>query len=64
MKTIQNDLKIQLEKNAELKGLLKEAMYALCSYRVTNGKCANCPDAFYCKAKTLIPKIEAILKKK
>lgn len=46
----------------ELKELLIETMKAMCDYRFNKGKCANCNDAMFCRAKAIIPKVENFLK--
>jgi hypothetical protein len=42
----------------EAKVLLKETMMALCDYRTIHGRCAQCNDAMFCRAKKVIPQIE------
>ena len=46
----------------ELKELLIETMKVMCDYRFLKGKCANCNDALFCRAKVVIPKVEKFLK--
>lgn len=58
-----NDKEKELKKEIEeLKELLKETMYAMCSYRTEKGFCAQCNSSHYCSAKKVIPKVEKILK--
>ena len=52
------------EENKLLKDLLKETLYAMCSYRAEKGYCADCKNAIYCTAKKVIPKVEKILNTK
>ena len=47
-----------VEENKRLKELLKEAMPALCDYRVLKGGCGACKIQHYCLARKLIPKLE------
>jgi hypothetical protein len=51
------------EENKRLRELLKEALPALCDYRVKNEGCGHCKIQHYCLSKQLIPKIEKELKK-
>ena len=50
------------EENKRLKELLKEALPALCDFRVLRGQCAACNSMHYCLSRKLIPKIEKELK--
>jgi hypothetical protein len=50
------------EENEKLKELLKETLNAMCSYRTEKGYCTICKTAMFCKAKTVIPKVEKVLK--
>ena len=54
----EKELKKEIE---ELKGLLKETLYAMCSYRAEKGFCSMCKDAHYCVPKKVIPKVEKVL---
>ena len=50
------------EENKRLKELLKEALPALCDFRVLRGRCAACNTMHCCLSRKLIPKIEKELK--
>lgn len=52
------------EENEKLKEILKETLPAMCSFRAEKGYCAACNSAMFCGAKTVIPKVEKILKLK
>lgn len=52
-----------IEENKKLRELLKEALPALCDYRVKKEGCGYCKIQHYCLSKQLIPKIEKELKK-
>ena len=52
-----------IEENKKLRELLKEALPALCDYRVKKEGCGHCKIQHYCLSKQLIPKIERELKR-